>query len=150
MNLDDFVMHRVEHGALDHLFAKYGSRESKSAGHIRWGPVHVSKVITLSLDDYLYLHLGSVQKRLWFRNYHRIAISTLLRLWDVEVAVTDIEYGTPTENVVRLCGEEVFQYSLNTRHFEALRRSGVERIRLISADPFLTEADHMAFLGEWM
>lgn len=140
---------RAAAGELDHLFDKFGPpKGSLSDTHVHWGSIHISAAT--AQPETMFLHLGREQKIPWFRNYHRISVDTLLRYWDVEVSVADIEYGTPDESAVLLYGEKVFSYSLNARHFETLKRSGIERIRLISADPFLTEGDHMAYLGEWM
>lgn len=102
----------------------------------------------------------------WFRSYHYVRLESMSN-WGSVFEVSNLDRTGADECILRwcnVCGSKIhdprarcklgcanrlFTHSWIGATLRKLRSAGIERVRIMDFDPFLSEEDRMAYSGEW-
>lgn len=169
-NVPDFAMalHRGDH---DRRFSVYGPRrfDASFPYEISFGDLRIIAMTkTVDLPDYPGVsaqeYKGTFEIRTqggsalydrtpdWWMSRIYLVQPDMLGLFDEPIEVADLWFSQVINSLhmLEVRGKSVCQATWKVRHHvQALIASGVERCRFLGiCDPFLNEADRLAFLGE--
>lgn len=146
-NLSGFGKPYVVHG-----LRRPGEKKSDTIGRaIRYGPLSVA----LQQDNTFSIYHDEADagfKHRWFRGFEGFYSHTFAELWNRPIEVESIVYaGQWMTSPYRLFCVPSFTVLFGVGPFEALKRAGVERVKLMTfGDPFLSVEDRFAYMAEFI
>lgn len=149
---------RVAMGELDSVFGSYGKlcavprQPGADFYEFVYGKVTLTAnegdAVTISSHPMPFLRASSWSTA-WFTAYFGVKISTLHEWWNQEVIVSEISIEMGKCMWSNLADHHSFRNIKSVEVVDRLRQVGIQRVRLLTFDdPFLSDEDRMAYLGE--
>lgn len=150
------IAERIEAGELESLFGTW-SRQVSEYAHRGWAEYEFSSGVLLgSSDQDVGVRVWKPKHNgVWLVDYHMVSIDTLLTCLDRVFDLDKIDSYSPSLNTFYFShcrpDKRIHFFIAFTQHdvMAALRRAGVRQLRMMTfGDPFLSDGDRLAYLGE--